>query len=111
MEPVEDNRVGGDKGRLVAVAASEVLGGNDRNGISIFGAYQQNLAVIVSEICSLDNLGDERPKFERLVGRLVVEHKVDARHFICFADKEQAAQKLLGNGERSLPDLCNSDLA
>ncbi len=71
----------------------------------------KNLAVVVGKICALNNLGDERPKFERLVGGLMVEHKVDARHFICTADKEKSAQKFLGNGERSLPNLGDSDLA
>ena len=80
MEPVEDCFIGGDKRRFVAVATGQVLRGNDRNSISGFGFYQQNLAVIVSKICTLNNLCDERPKFERLVGRLVVEHKVNPAH-------------------------------
>ena len=80
VEPVEDCRVGGDKGGLVAVAASEVLRSNDADRIAFFGTNQQNLAVIVGKICPLNNLGDERPQFERLVGRLMVEYEIDARH-------------------------------
>ncbi len=95
----------------MAVAASEVLRGYYRYGFSGLGANQQNLAVIIGKICTFYNLGDERPKFERFVGGLMVEHKVDARHFICTADKEKSAQKFLGNGERSLPNLGGADLA
>ena len=78
MEICENLRRGGDTRRLVAVAASQVLRGYDRNSISSLGLHQQNLAVIVSKIGALDNLGDECPKLERLVGSLVVEHKVYA---------------------------------
>lgn len=88
MEPVEDYRVGGDKGGLVAVAASEVLRSNDADRIAFFGAYQQNLAVIIGKICPLNNLGDERPQFERLVGSLVVEYQIDARHALILCDEE-----------------------
>ena len=76
MEIGENLRRGGDESRLVAVAASEVLRSNDADRIAFFGTYQQNLAMIISEICSLNNLGDERPQFECLVGRLMVEHQV-----------------------------------
>lgn len=72
MEICENLRRGGDKGRLVAVAASEVLRGYDTDSVASLGFHQQNLAVIVSKIGALNNLGDERPQFERLVGRLVV---------------------------------------
>ncbi len=95
----------------MAVAASEVLRGYYRHGFSGLGAHQQNLAVVVGKICALYNLGDERPKFERFVGGLMVEHKVDARHFICTADKEKSAQKFLGDRKRGLPYLCGADLA
>ncbi|MBD5272737.1 MAG: hypothetical protein HDS42_05665 [Bacteroides sp.] len=40
---------------------------NYADRIPFFGACQQNLAVIVSKICTLYNLGDERLQFERLV--------------------------------------------
>ena len=88
MEICENLRRGGDKGGFVAVAASEVLRSNDADRIAFFGTYQQNLAVIVSKICALDNLGDERPKFERLVGSLVVEHKVNPAHALILCDEE-----------------------
>ena len=85
---IEYGRVGGDERRLGAVAASEVLGGYYRNRVVSFGLYQQYLAVIVGKIGPLNNLGDERPKFERLVGSLVVENEVDARDFLSLADEE-----------------------
>ena len=88
MEPVEDCFVSGDKRRFVAVATGQVLRGYDRNCISGFGFHQQNFAVVVSKICALDNLGDERPKFECLVGSLVVEYKIDATDFFILGDKK-----------------------
>ena len=62
---IEYGRVGGDEHRLGAVAASEVLGGYDRNRVAVLRLHQQYLAVIVGKIRPLNNLGDERPKFER----------------------------------------------
>ena len=67
--------------------------------------------MIICKIGSLNNLGDERPKFERLVRGLMVENKVYAAYFICLTNKELAAQKFLGDRERSLPNLCHADLA
>ena len=107
---IEYGRVGGYERRLGAVAASEVLGGYDRNRVAVLRLHQQYLAVIVGKIRPLNNLGDERPKFERLVRRLVVENKVDARNFLILADKEQAAEKFFGNGKRSLPNFRHADL-
>ena len=88
MQPVEDSLVCGDKGGLVAVTASEVLRSNNADRIAFFGTYQQNLAVVVGKISALDNLGDKRPEFERLVGSLVVEYKIDARHALILCDEE-----------------------
>ena len=65
VEISENLRRSGDKSRLVAVAASEVLGGYDRNRVAVLRLHQQYLAVIVGKIRPLNNLGDERPKFER----------------------------------------------
>ena len=73
------------------------MGSDDRHTISGLGLNQQYLAVIVSKIGALDNLSDESPKFERLVGRLVVEDEVYAADFVALADEEQAPQKLLGD--------------
>lgn len=79
VEEISENlRRRGDKSRLVAVAASEVLGGYDRNGCTIISLYEKYLAVVVGKIRALNNLSDERPQFERLVGSLVVEHKIYA---------------------------------
>lgn len=97
MEPVEDCRVGGDKGGLVAVATCQVLRSNDADRIAFFGAYQQNLAVIVSKIRALNNLRDERPKFERLVGSLMVEHKIYATDFFILADEKESPEKFFGD--------------
>ena len=66
--------------------------------------------MIVCKVCAFDNLCDERPKFERLVRRLVVENKVDTRNFLILADKEQTAEKFFGNGKRSLPYFRDADL-
>lgn len=109
-KPGEYVGVCGDKRALGAVAASEVLGGNDRNRVATLRLHQQNLAVVISEVCALYNLGDERPQFERLVGGLVVENKVNATDLISLADEEKAAQKFLGYGERGLPHLGIADL-
>ena len=62
---IEYGRVGGYERRLGAVAASEVLGGYDRNRVAVLRLHQQYLAVIVGKIRPLNNLGDERPKSER----------------------------------------------
>lgn len=88
MEICENLRRGRDESGLVAVTASEVLRGDDADRVAALGFHQQNLAVIVSKICPLNNLGDERPKFERLVGSLVVEHKVNPAHALILCDKE-----------------------
>ena len=88
MEICENLRRSGDKGRLVAVAASQVLRSNDADRIAFFGAYQQYLAVIVGKICPLNNLGDKRPQFERFVGRFMVEYEIDARHALILCDEE-----------------------
>ena len=95
VEICKNLRRGWDKRRLVAVAASQVLWGNDRNSISGLGFHQQNLAMIVGKISALNNLGDERPEFECLVGRLVVEHKVYAWHFFILSDKKRVGAEIL----------------
>lgn len=82
VEISENLRRRGDKSGLVAVAASEVLGGYDRNGCTVLSLYEKYLAVVVGKIRALYNLGDERPKFERLVGRLMVEHKIYAADLV-----------------------------
>ena len=98
MEPVEDCFIGGDKRRLVAVATGQVLRSNDADRIASLGFHQQNLAMVVGKIGALNNLCDERPQFERLVGSLVVEHKVK------FTD----ALIVLGGAKR-LRRLCDEE--
>ena len=44
--------------------------------------------MIVGKIRALDNLSDKRPKFQRLVGRLVVEHKVNPAYALILCDEE-----------------------
>ena len=88
MEPVEDCPVGGDKRRLVAVATGQVLRSNDADRIASLGLHQQNLAMVVGKIGALNNLCDERPQFERLVGCLMVENKVNPAHALIFCDEE-----------------------
>ena len=97
VEISENLRRRGDKSGLVAVAASEVLGGYDRNGSTVLSLYEKYLAVIIGKIRALNNLGDERPKFERLVRRLMVENEVDAADALSLADEEQSSQELLGD--------------
>lgn len=94
---IEYGRVGGYERRLGAVAASEVLGGYDRNRVAVLRLHQQYLAVIVGKIRPLNNLGDERPKFERLVGSLMVENEVDSANALPLADEEQSPKELLGD--------------
>ena len=88
MEICENLRRGRDESGLVAVAASEVLRGDNADRVAALGFHQQNLAVVVSKISALDNLGDERPKFERLVGGLVVENKVNTRDLFILSNEE-----------------------
>ena len=109
-QPGKDFGVGGDKSTNGAITACQILRRDDGNHRAVVTLDEQNFGVIVGEECALDNLGDERPEFERLVGRLMVEHQVDARYFVCLANKEKAAQELLGNGKRSLPYLSDTDL-
>ena len=66
--------------------------------------------MIICKVGAFYNLCDERPKFERLVGSLVVEYKVNPRHFFILCDEKEAAEKFLLEGERSLPDFCDTDL-
>ena len=60
--------------------------------------------MIVGEISSLDNLGDERPKFERLVCRLMVENEVNPADLICLADKESRR----GNSSEIENEVCDT---
>ena len=56
---------------------------NYANRIPFFGAYQQNLAVIVSKICTLNSLGDDACRLSvwlpqrHLVGSLDVDLGLD----------------------------------
>ena len=110
MDGSEYIRVGRYKSGLVAVASCEVLRSNDADRLATFRLYQQNLAVIIGKISSLNNLWYERPKFERFVGCLMVENKVYAANLFILSDKVKAPQKFLGNGERRLPYFRCSDL-
>ena len=110
VECGEHVRVGRNKSGLVAVASCEVLRSNDADRLAAFRLHQQNLAVIVGKIGSLDNLGYERPKFEGFVGSLVVENKIYAADLFILCDEVKAPQKFLGNGERRLPYFRCSDL-
>ena len=61
VECGKDFLVGGDKSRLGAIASCQVLRGNDGDRIARIGANKKYLAVIVGKVCTLNNLGDERP--------------------------------------------------
>ena len=110
LESSEHVRVGRYESGLVAVASCEVLRSNDADPLAAFRLHQQNLAVVIGKIGSLDNLGFERPKFERFVGCLVVENKIYAADLFILSDKVKAPQKFLGYGERRLPYFRCSDL-
>ena len=91
MQPVEDIWVGGDERRLVAITARQILRGYNAAGITFHWLNQQNLAVIVSKISALYNLGNKWPKFERFVGRFVVEYEINTRDFFILSDKIKSA--------------------
>ncbi len=103
VQGVEDCRVGGDDGGLVAVTAREVLRGDDCDrGRS--GPNQNHLAVVVGEVGMLNDLRDERPQTERFLRGFEIEHEVDSFYIARFGDEVEPAQKLLGNRERGLPN-------
>ena len=78
MESFKNFRRSGNESGLVPVTSCEVLRRNDADRIATFRFNQQNFAVVIGKIGSLDNLGYERPKFESLVCCFVVEYKVYA---------------------------------
>ena len=97
MERGEKVGVGCDHRTLRAVASREVLRGNDADHFAALALDQQHLAVVVSKVGGGDNLRDERPKFERLVGGLMVEHEVEASDEAGLLDEEQSTDELLGD--------------
>lgn len=94
----------------MAVASGEILRGDDTDDFTTFRFYQQDFGVIVSKKSALHRLSDERPKFESLVRRLMVENKIELLDVAGLLDEEETAEKLLGDGERSLPNLRFADL-
>ena len=110
VERVEDSLIRGNKGRLVAVASREVLRGDDTDLFTRLGLYEKNFGVVVGKIGALHRLRDERPEFESLVCRLVVEDEIEGRDVAGLFNEEKAAQKLLRNGEGGLPNLGLADL-
>ena len=86
-----------DHGTLRAVASCEVLRGDDADHFAALAIDQQHLAVVVCKVGGGDNLGDERPQLERLVGGLVVEHEVEASDEAGLLDEVQSANELLGD--------------
>ena len=78
MERGEQFRVSSDYGTLRAIASREVLRGDDADHFAFLVLDQQHLAVVVGKVGGVDNLGYERPQFERLVRCLVVKNKVEA---------------------------------
>ena len=65
------------KGTFSTITARKILRCNHRDTIAGKRLHQQYFAVVVGKICSLNHLVDKRPEFERLVGGLVVEHKIE----------------------------------
>jgi hypothetical protein len=84
---VENCRVGADESRLGTVASGKVLRGNNGNLGVVLALNQKDFRVVVSQISALNNLDDEAPKFERLVGRLMVEHKINAADLFVASDE------------------------
>ena len=97
MECGEDVGVGRDDSRLRAVASREVLRGNNAHDFAALAAHQQHHAVVVGKVGGGDNLRDERPEFERLVGGLVVEHEVEPSDEAGLLDEVETANELLGD--------------
>ena len=97
MECGEDVGVGSDHGTLRAVASRKVLRSDDAHHFAALAAHQQHLAVVVGKVGGGDNLRDERPQFERLVGGLVVEHEVEPSDEAGLLDEVQSTDELLGD--------------
>ncbi len=110
VQRAEDIEVGGDEGTLRAVASREVLRGDDGNDLSLEAAHEQDLAVVVGKIGGIDDLGDERPELEGLVGGLVVEHQVEAGDEARLLDEEQPSDEFFGDREGCLPHLGLAEL-
>ena len=79
IERGKDNRVGADESTFGTIASREVLRSDDGDRLAGLRLHQQNLAVIICKVGAFDNLGDERPKFERLVRSFVVDAPVTKR--------------------------------
>ena len=110
VEIGENLRRGRYKRALGAVATGEVLRGNDGDGVATVGAHQQDFGMVVGEKCSVDNLNDEAPELDGLVGGLVVEHEVEAANRAFLFEEEKSAQKFFGYGEGGLPYLGGAGL-
>lgn len=110
VKPGKDGGVCGDQCRLHAIATGEVLGGEDRDGGAAFRLYEEYFGVIGGEIHMLHRLADERPKAQCLLRSLKVQDQIKLRDPSLLLDEEQAAQELLGDGERRLPHLGASHL-
>ena len=111
VEGGENVGIGGDESGLMAVASGEVLRGNNTDDFTRLGLDEEDFGVVVSEIGALHRLCDESPKFEGLVGGFVVEDEVEGGDVARFLNEEESAQELLGDGERSLPNLSFADLS
>lgn len=81
----------------MSIASCQILGCDNGDGITGFGTNQQDFRVVVCDVGALNNMGDERPTFERLVGGLMVENEIDAADALSFADEEQSLKELLGD--------------
>ena len=97
VKRIEDDEVGCDKCTFASVASRQVLRGDDRNDLALLASHQQHLAVVVGKVGGVDDLGDERPQFERLVGGLVVEYQVETGNEAGLLDEEQSADEFFAN--------------
>ena len=93
----------------MAVTSSKVLRSNDADRIAFLRLHQKDFGMIVGKIGSFNSLGYDRPKFEGLVGGLMVQNKID-QNLLLFRNEVQVSVKFFGNVERDLPDFRDPDL-
>ena len=60
--------------------------------------------MVICEVGLRDHLADERPQLDSFVRCFVVENKVILEHILLLLYEVQAADKLLRDRERCLPD-------
>ena len=103
-QPLKNDEIGTHEGALLAVASSQVLARDYRRDFALLAFYEEQLAVVVCEVGRRYHLADERPQLDCFVRCFVVENKVILEHILLLLYEVQAANKLLRDRERCLPD-------